>query len=249
MECPTRAGSVRVVVKDTGAGMTKEQLSMLGTDFCQFDANKLQHGGGSGLGLAIAKGIVDQHNGTITTQSDGPGMGTTFTVELPLYDIPRALRHRGDNPHRETTSTEITSMSVVHDNDDTAKDRSPCHCHRILVVEDAESSQKMLIRLLERDGHKCVGAGNGQKAVDAIAADLVASSRADDQSHVPFDTILMDFEMPVMNGRKLRYSFVFANANHLFSASCLSPSCPCPLPQPKLSNVSEKWATPRFVSA
>jgi Histidine kinase-, DNA gyrase B-, and HSP90-like ATPase len=184
--------------------MTKDQLALLGMDFCQFDANKLQHGGGSGLGLAIAQGIIDQHNGTITTESDGPGMGTTFTLDLPLYDIPRARHHRDNNPDTETTTidTGTTKMSVHGSR--SSKNECTVRRRRVLVVEDAESSQKMLIRLLERDGHSCAGVGNGQKAVDAIAADLAASRAS--KSHIPFDTILMDFEMPVMNGRKYIYS-------------------------------------------
>jgi len=52
---PQRAGSIRISVKDTGVGMTKDQLALLFGEGIQFDANRLQHGGGSGLGLSIAK--------------------------------------------------------------------------------------------------------------------------------------------------------------------------------------------------
>jgi len=56
----------------------------------------------------------------------------------------------------------------------------------------------MLVRLLERAGHACAPATNGEVAVEAITADLRASAANPD--HVPFDTILMDFEMPILTG-------------------------------------------------
>jgi signal transduction histidine kinase len=83
-----RAGSFRLSVKDSGVGLSEEQLQLLFTEGVQFDANKLQHGGGSGLGLCIAKGIVDQHNGSIWVESEGHGHGTAFVIELPLYKFP-----------------------------------------------------------------------------------------------------------------------------------------------------------------
>ena len=56
----------------------------------------------------------------------------------------------------------------------------------------------MLIRLLERAGHSCVGAENGQKAVEAIEADLKELRTT--PGHVPFDCVLIDFEMPILKG-------------------------------------------------
>jgi signal transduction histidine kinase len=81
----TQRGTVRISVKDSGAGLTPYQLSQLFTEGVQFDANKLQGGGGSGLGLSISKGIVETHNGFISAVSQGPEKGSIFMVELPLY--------------------------------------------------------------------------------------------------------------------------------------------------------------------
>merc|ERR1712130_444421 len=69
---------------------------------------------------------------------------------------------------------------------------------RVLVTEDAASSRKMMIRLIERAGHQCIPAVNGQEAVDAIQSDMAAAS--ENLHHVPIDTVLMDFEMPVLRG-------------------------------------------------
>jgi signal transduction histidine kinase len=71
---------VLVSVTDTGAGMTPDQLTKLFRDGVQFNVNTLQAGKGSGLGLYIAKGIVEQHGGTLTADFKGLGCGTSFTM-------------------------------------------------------------------------------------------------------------------------------------------------------------------------
>jgi signal transduction histidine kinase len=182
-----RAGSVRITINDTGVGLTEEQLSLLFAEGVQFDANKLQHGGGSGLGLNIAKGIAEQHQGTIKADSVGIGHGTSFIIELPLYEIPAdELRKADDCTGNRTETTSVASEEP---------DAGPM---RILVAEDSASSRKMLIRLLERSGCECVPAANGQDAVDAVKADLAAAR--DDPTYRPIDSILMDFEMPLLKG-------------------------------------------------
>jgi signal transduction histidine kinase/ActR/RegA family two-component response regulator len=187
-----RAGSVRICVKDSGVGLSKEQLQLLFSEGVQFDANKLQHGGGSGLGLSIAKGIVEQHSGVIWAESDGLGRGTTFIIELPLYEFPiEELKAQGDNKS-------VTS-SIAYSTDDSLQVDVIWRPRRILVAEDAASSRKMLIRLLERAGHTCVPATNGHEAVLAVTTDL-AAAEANPSSHVPIDSILMDFEMPLLTG-------------------------------------------------
>ncbi|KAJ1435094.1 hypothetical protein B484DRAFT_277379 [Ochromonadaceae sp. CCMP2298] len=81
----TRAGSVRIEVADTGAGLTAQHIKEIGREGVQFNANELQAGQGSGLGVFIVKGIVEQHGGTLGVKSPGLGRGSTFTAELPLY--------------------------------------------------------------------------------------------------------------------------------------------------------------------
>ncbi len=196
-----RRGSLIVKISDSGVGLTKEQLHLLFAEGLQFDANKLQHGGGSGLGLSIAKGIVELHRGTIDAMSAGQGHGTTFLVELPLYEL-SAAKNGGKAYQVWQTHTQTEVESTVSGDDATS---IPFIAKKILVVDDAQSSRKMLIRLLERDGHTCIQASNGQDAVQAIELDIAeqeASTRSQlgIHTHKSIDTILMDFEMPFMNG-------------------------------------------------
>jgi signal transduction histidine kinase/DNA-binding response OmpR family regulator len=194
-----RAGAIRITVKDSGVGLTKEQLQMLFSEGVQFDANLLQQGGGSGLGLAIAKGIVEQHGGTIRAESEGAGMGTSFVIELPLYRIPfdalllAAKENSGDTLVADSSFTTLNASCAS-----TIDRPIPSPFKKVLVVEDTSSSRRMLIRLLERAGHVCIPAVNGQEAVDAILKDMQEAAAAGD--HVPIDTILMDFEMPILKG-------------------------------------------------
>ena len=103
----TRTGSVLIGVKDSGAGLTAEQLERICEEGVQFNANELQAGQGSGLGLFITKGIVNQHAGKLLVTSEGIGKGATFTVELPVYD----------EPHRVSAVLESEGISLVSVNE------------------------------------------------------------------------------------------------------------------------------------
>lgn len=163
-----------------------------------------QDGGGSGLGLTISKSIVERHNGTIRATSDGPGCGSKFTVQLPLYEREESEYEEVDFDSESQTSPPSLEQSVPQN--DTSKPQqsnSTVQVKRhVLVVEDVESSRKMLMKLLVRAGHTCRGACNGQEAVNMIRQNL--QQTADVESglcqEAPFDTILMDYEMPIMSG-------------------------------------------------
>jgi CheY-like chemotaxis protein len=161
----------------------------------QFNANQLQAGQGSGLGLFISKGIAEQHKGTLTVQSPGLGQGATFTLELPAYrkvggghgNGTGAGNGGGGNGNGGSTSSG-KSESVAGVGQPVVAPRSK----RVLVVDDALSNRKMMVRLLRSRGHTCEEAENGQQALDRYR-DLRAAG-------TPADIIVMDYEMPVMNG-------------------------------------------------
>ncbi|CAB9511692.1 Hybrid signal transduction histidine kinase K [Seminavis robusta] len=199
-----REGAVKVSVRDNGEGMTAEQLHLLFREGVQFDANKLQAGGGSGLGLYITKGLIEQHGGVIRVESPGRGHGTTFTVFLPLYHCQSPTEPDRSSSTADTNGSIAPGVKDANDSADKKASSSPPRdslrkeSRYILVVDDAAMNRKMLIRLLQRAGHTCDSAANGQEAVDAVLADQERIKA--DEGHTPFDTILMDFEMPVLNG-------------------------------------------------
>lgn len=87
-------GKMRIVVTDTGAGISEENLRRLFVEVVQFNPEVLQAGGGSGLGLWITNSIVNLHEGVARAYSEGPGRGSTFTVEIDMqrkYPYARGL--------------------------------------------------------------------------------------------------------------------------------------------------------------
>lgn len=178
------AGSLWIHVSDTGVGMSPEQLSRLFSAGMQFNANALQSGQGSGLGLYISKGIVEQHKGQLTAASKGIGSGTTFTMLIPLY--------RNDD-HKESSLLMVDPSARSTDGNLNQMSDQPLNTKfRILVVDDTISNRKLLVKMLERLGHECDCAENGIEAVTKVAASLKNGSL--------YDTVLLDYEMPVMNG-------------------------------------------------
>ena len=176
-------GNLTVAVTDSGAGMSKEQVENLFQDGVQFNVNELQAGSGSGLGLFIAKGIVEQHGGLLTASSEGLGHGTTFTVTLPLFHIPDTKE-----PHQDGG---IDASERVTDFEMRSREFQNTYLN-ILIVDDARSNRKLLNRILKNHGHTTTEAENGREAIHKMEEGI--------QIGKPFDCILMDYEMPEMNG-------------------------------------------------
>ena len=211
---------VRVAVRDTGIGITPEQVALVFNPFMQLDQSASRRYGGSGLGLAIARDLAEQMGGTCDVESEA-GFGSTFwfttLFELPAEDSPEA----GDEPAQEeggsasenaaaraAADTEPASATKpAPDPDETPAAlpsreriawRSPGRDgKRVLVVEDNPVNQKMATMLLRKAGLEYEVAGNGERALEILA----------DES---FDLILMDCQMPVMDGfettRRIRES-------------------------------------------
>lgn len=179
-----RAGSIVVSVSDNGAGISKENQKFLFQEGRQFNANKLQGGKGSGLGLWITKGVVELHHGVISMASDGEGRGCVFTVEIPqmtLVSKPEDIEAIDTMTKVETNSVDEKSSRPVFKN--------------VLVVDDSGLNRKMVCRLLRTSGYVCTEAENGQECVALLTLKTTGASNEEG-----FDVILMDFEMPVMDG-------------------------------------------------
>jgi len=190
-----RAGAIRISVKDSGAGLSADQLAQICTEGMQFNANELQAGGGSGLGLYISKGLAEQHGGTLTVDSEGLGKGATFTLLLPLFKI-----HEEIQACSVVLAKVATESALLPEGEHTSAKKeenireleSKFRPRRIIVVDDAISNRKLLMRILTAKGYVCDGAEDGQKGIE-----LYTSLR---RKGVVIDAILMDFEMPVMDG-------------------------------------------------
>ena len=83
-----RGKDVFVSVRDNGIGIPAESLRSIFDMFSQVDRSIERSTGGLGIGLALVKGLVEMHGGTVTAQSAGVGKGSTFTVRLPVLDVP-----------------------------------------------------------------------------------------------------------------------------------------------------------------
>ena len=84
-------GALHLSVTDSGAGISQTDQARLFREVVQFNPDVLQGGGGSGLGLYICKSIVDLHGGRIDVASEGEGLGSTFSVVLPMCHTPLDL--------------------------------------------------------------------------------------------------------------------------------------------------------------
>lgn len=230
-----RSGSVQIKVIDTGAGMSQEQLTALFREGIQFNVNELQSGQGSGLGLFISMGIVKQHGGDLVVSSEGLGRGTTFACTLPLYHVPDA----------QTPPTPPAEQVVA------PKEKVKPTPLRILVVDDIATNRKLLTRLAVNKGHSVDEAKDGREAVDKV----VNASRENN----PYDTILMDYEMPVLTGpaavKEIRAmgcdSFVVGVTGNVMAEDVhhfLSCGANCVLPKPvDFRRLEELWVE-RMVS-
>ena len=174
------SGMIRIAVTDNGAGMSPEQLGKLFRDGVQFNVNELQKGQGSGIGLYISKGIMEQHGGTLVATSPGLGLGTTFTMSLPLFHIPDAVLGKEIVSEESNGSSRFNACQI-----------EPM-CLKVLIVDDAATNRKLLRRLLTNHGHTCDEAENGRVAITKAEEAMKAGT--------PYETILMDYEMPVVNG-------------------------------------------------
>jgi PAS domain S-box-containing protein len=181
-------------VADTGIGMTPEQVGRLFQPFSQADASTSRRFGGTGLGLTICKRILDQLGGEILVESEY-GKGSTFRAIVPigrLADVRKApLTWQPQRTIRETWTKD--------------EPLSGLDC-RILLAEDGPDNQRLLTFVLTKAGALVTLAENGQVAVDLVLESLQRPRRR--QSDRPFDVILMDMQMPVLDGyqatRRLR---------------------------------------------
>jgi signal transduction histidine kinase/CheY-like chemotaxis protein len=190
----SQSGFVRIAVTDSGAGMSDDQLAKVFGEFVQFNVNELQVGQGSGLGLFISKGIAEQHGGSLSVASKGLGHGTTFTLTIPLYHTPDSALPDNLKRMQRMQRLRVDTCPLDRESENNLESFSSYSGTplRILVVDDTTMNRKLLVRLLTNKGHICHEAPDGRVAVKKVEAAL--------HDNDPYNSILMDYEMPVMNG-------------------------------------------------
>ncbi|MEA1952032.1 MAG: ATP-binding protein, partial [Planctomycetota bacterium] len=193
----TETGSVRLLTRlvqstskppclqfdviDTGIGMTTEQASKLFQPFTQADTSTTRKFGGTGLGLTISKRLAEMLGGDIAISSE-PGKGSTFSVTVET------------GPLEGVTMLENVAETVAQSRQKVKASTTPTvklDC-RILLAEDGPDNQRLISFVLKKAGAQVTLAENGLIAHDEALAAREAGN--------PFDIILMDMQMPVMDG-------------------------------------------------
>lgn len=167
-------------VKDSGIGMSREFMDHFFEEFSREQTSTVSKQEGTGLGLSIAKKITDLMGGSIEAESE-PGKGSTFRIVIPL---------------RRMTETEAAEQ-FEEDGNQTAepKETDVLRGMKVLLVEDNELNREIATDVLEDLGLEITEAEDGSFAVD-IMEKLFAGGNREEY----FDFILMDIQMPVMNG-------------------------------------------------
>jgi signal transduction histidine kinase/DNA-binding response OmpR family regulator len=161
---------LQIEVTDTGAGIPADKLPAIFEKFTQADGSISRKYGGTGLGLAITRRLVEMQGGEIQVQSQ-PGKGSTFTVKLTCEAAPPAATV--DTSVKGTAATGAEHIAVAG--------------KRLLVVEDNLVNQKVVLAILRKRGYQIEVANHGREALDKLEA-------------APYDLILMDVQMPVLDG-------------------------------------------------
>ncbi len=167
------SGTLVLSVRDTGVGMTAEQLGRAFMPFEQADASISRRYGGTGLGLAITRRLVEMLGGTIEARSE-PGEGSEFVVRTPVLEAVEPVTvAEGRVDALAAEAPEASEGRLVR--------------ARVLVVDDGADNRRLLSLFLSKAGAEVEFASDGYEAIEA--AQLTA-----------FDVILMDLQMPGMDG-------------------------------------------------
>ncbi|RZL17230.1 MAG: response regulator [Pedobacter sp.] len=163
--------TIEFKVRDTGIGILKEKQSKIFDLFEQASNDMTRKFGGTGIGLSIVKHLVALQHGEISVSSI-PGEGSEFCFRLPFL-----LKHNDEiNPLPPVSSLNSTSVSLSYGRGIS-----------VLIVEDNAINQLLVLKLLHKHGYETTVAENGKVAIEKY------------KSH-SFDIILMDLQMPEMDG-------------------------------------------------
>ncbi len=164
----SKSSRLKVIISDSGMGMTKEQQERVFEPFVQGDSSMTRRFGGTGLGLAISKRLATALQGDLRLVESSPGKGTTFELTFCCG-----------------APNEVGAVKV-----ETPKEAPPAGLlknKKLLLVEDSLDNQFLVQRFLRDSGVQVTTANNGREGAERALSE-------------PFDMILMDIQMPEMDG-------------------------------------------------
>ncbi|WP_447526915.1 ATP-binding protein [Parasphingorhabdus sp. NYA22] len=173
---------MQVMVKDTGIGIPSNRLEAIFSPFEQAYPQTSTMFGGSGLGLTISKQLASLMGGTIEVESI-EGEGTTFSIQFPAGIVLAPSASTG-----KTTGTQ--PMPSINNPIETPL--AQADNGKILIAEDHDINQILIAEMIKKLGYQPVLAVNGE--------DAIAKVEAAAEGNTPFDLVLMDVQMPVMDG-------------------------------------------------
>ncbi len=166
---------VRIVVTDTGQGISPEFLPHVFERFRQADASSSRRHGGLGVGLALVHDLIELHGGSVYASSDGEGKGATFTIDLPTVP-PQEIDHR-------------VEPEGLHDR----QMASLAHA-RVLLIDDEADARDLSHAVLEQCGASVIAVSSGAEALEVL--------RAASPDLLP-NVIVSDLGMPAEDGYQL----------------------------------------------
>jgi CheY-like chemotaxis protein len=227
----TKNGSVTVTVRyetspihfvidiaDTGIGLTEEQRKGLFRPFSQADASTTRQYGGTGLGLSISRYLAEALGGSLVLHHTEPGVGSCFRLCIQAdypseseWFVPIDETQKNNVAAGRTTKSELELAGL-----------------RILVAEDGLDNQRLIRHILSKRGATVEVVENGALAVQRVQEEVL--------NQTAFDVVLMDMQMPVMDGyaatatlRSQHYQLpviaLTANAMHGDREKCLKAGC------------------------
>lgn len=193
----TEAGSVSLIVSlvengsnpklqfdvaDTGIGLTANERTRLFESFIQADVSTARRFGGTGLGLTISRRLAQMLGGNIFVVDSQPGVGTRFRATVATGPLD-GVRMLVDPVSATTLKQEPIKMASK------PQQEAALSGIRVLLVEDGPDNQRLISYVLKKAGATFAVAENGLMAIQAVR-----------DASEPFDVILMDMQMPVMDG-------------------------------------------------